>query len=158
MQALLSVMALLHAPVEQNLETIDAYFSADRTPDHFVPYLASWVDLDRFFIKSGIMLESKENPEPLPTGQGRLRELIGAASYLSQWRGTARGLKLFLETATGEREFIIDENVRDESGALRTFHFKVTAPAAAKNYRRLIEHIIEQEKPAYVSFELHFSD
>ena len=87
---------------------------------------------------------------------GCLRELVAAAAYLSKWRGTMRGLTLFLETATGAPGFEINENVPDSDGSLRPYHIRVRAPEGVVSHRRLIEMIIEQEKPAYVTYDLEF--
>ena len=84
MDAILGVMEDMHAPAEDCLARIELYFNPYDTQPRFVPYLASWLDLERFFDVSG--------SEPVSTGRGRLRELIARAAYLSQWRGTRRGL------------------------------------------------------------------
>lgn len=154
--ALLAVMEALHAPSEEVLTHLDQYFDPYRAPDRFVPYLAQWVDL-------GPLLTDRSDPEvPLltrfPTGLGRLRELIAAAAFLSQWRGTARGLLAFLETALGAQGFAIDEAVTDDAGRAIPFHLRVRAPAETEAHRALIERIIEIEKPAYVTYELIFSE
>jgi hypothetical protein len=82
---------------------------------------------------------------------------VAAAAYLSQWRGTARGLLRFLETATGLQGFIIEEQVLDPNGRPRPFHIRVIAPAEAAPYQVLLERVIEFEKPAYVTYELVFN-
>lgn len=154
--ALLEVMVALHAPAEERLAHLPAIFSPWQTPDRFVPYLASWVDLDRFFPPAAAEgRAARAGGEPISTGTGRLRELIGAAAYLSQWRGTSHGLCRFLQTATGAAEFRIDEQV-EEAGEVLPYHIRVTAPASCARHRALIERIIEQEKPAYVTYELEF--
>jgi hypothetical protein len=94
--------------------------------------------------------------DPISTGTGQLRELIAAAAYLSQWRGTAKGLKLFLETATGMSGFELVENVEDAGGDQPPFHIRILAPPEAQPHVALIERIVDQEKPAYVSYELEF--
>jgi len=139
--ALLSVMEVLHAPSEQVLENLDALFDPRRAPDRFVPFLARWVDLDL----------------PVTTGLGRLRELAAAGVELSRWRGTARGLLLFLSTATGRKDFEVDERVPGPNGLPRPFHIRVLAPAELAAHRPMLERIIELEKPAYVTYELHFA-
>ena len=146
--ALLKVMEVLHAPSEEALAQIDLFFNLYLAPDHFVPFLARWVDLERFL---------SEAPDPagmFPPGLGRLRELIAAAAYLSKWRGTAEGLRRFLETATGIDGFAIDEEVPGANGRPRAFHIRVRAPEAARRYQALIERIVELEKPAYVTHEI----
>jgi phage tail-like protein len=141
LMALLGVMDVLHAPTEAMLAELDALFDPRRAPDRFVPFLARWVDLDL----------------PVTTGLGRLRELVAAGVELSRWRGTARGLLLFLSTATGRRDFELDERVPGSDGLPRPFHIRVRAPAELAPHRPMLERIIELEKPAYVTYELHFT-
>jgi phage tail-like protein len=138
--ALLDVMEALHAPSEAALAGLPSLFDPLRAPERFVPFLARWVDL-------GV---------PVTTGLGRLRELVAAAVELSRWRGTARGLLLFLRTATGREDFVIEERVPGANGRPRPFHLRVRAPAELAPHRPMVEAIIEREKPAYVTYELHF--
>lgn len=151
--ALLDVMEDLHAPSEAVLATLDERFDPRRAPDRFVPLLARWVDLDHLF-------EEGVGGDGLPAALelGHLRELVASATDLSRWRGTARGLVLFLETATGQRGFAIDEQIAGADGEIRPFHLSVTAPASSRTRRALLEKIIEREKPAYVTYELRFDD
>jgi phage tail-like protein len=157
LNALLEVMESLHEPAEAVLAHLESYFNAYRTPDIFVPSLAGWVDLDRFYpFYSALPEDLQRSVDPISSGTGQLRELIAAAAYLSQWRGTAKGLKLFLETATGTKGFELVENVDSKDSRPRPFHICITAPAEAKKHVVLIERIVEQEKPAYVTYELEF--
>lgn len=138
--ALLEVMEALHAPSEAVLSGLESHFDPRRAPERFVPFLARWVGMDL----------------PVTTGLGRLRELVAAAVEISRWRGTARGLRLFLTTATGRTDFEVDEAVPGPDGRPRPFHIRVRAPAQVAGHRLLLERIIEREKPAYVTYELHF--
>ncbi|WP_164015833.1 phage tail protein [Pyxidicoccus trucidator] len=138
--ALLEVMEVLHAPSEGVLSGLESHFDPRRAPDRFVPFLARWVGMDL----------------PVTTGLGRLRELVAAAVDISRWRGTARGLLLFLTTATGRTDFEVDEAVPGPDGLPRPFHVRVRAPAEVEAHRLLLERIIEREKPAYVTYELLF--
>lgn len=153
--AILDAMAQLHAPDEQVLDTLDAFFDPARTDDRFVPLLARWVDLERLFTQSAAT-SGTASSEAISTGHGRLRELIARAAFLSKWRGTRTGLIAFLETATGTSGFLIDEQVTGEDGRPRPFHIRVSAPAAQSPHRALIERIVELEKPAYVTYQLAF--
>ncbi len=153
--AILATMETLQAPSEEVLNHLDAYFDPYRTPDRFVTFLADWVDMEQLLVQTPEE-RAVTDAEPLPTGLGRLRELIAAAAYLSQWRGTRQGLRRFLETATGVQGFEIDENVPGDDGIPRPFHIRVRAPQSTLPYRVLLEHIIEIEKPAYVTHELQF--
>ena len=156
LDVLLDVMEAQHAPSEAALEQLDAYFDPYRTPAEFVPFLATWVDLGTLLREAPSLFEG--DVPPLPTGIGRLRELIAAAAYLSKWRGTYKGLQRFLETATGVTGFTIDEAVQDSTGQVLPYHIRVTAPERVVQFRPMIDHIIEMEKPAYVTYELQFED
>lgn len=152
LDALLHAMEALHAPDQEALAHLESYFSAYEAPDEFVPMLARWVDLDR------LLAETPDHPaDAFAGGLGRLRELVAAAAYLSKWRGTARGLLRFLQTATGLSGWEIDETVPGADGQPRPFHIRVVAPTGAARYRALVERIVEMEKPAYVTYELAMS-
>lgn len=138
---LIQVMSALHEPSERALQALDANFDPRRADPRFVPLLARWMNLELAF----------------PAGPGRLRELTAAAFELAQWRGTARGLVRFLEIATGETGFQVDERVLDDEGRVRPFHARVRMPARVADRRAFLEQIVEREKPAYVTFELAFS-
>ncbi len=153
--ALLDVMEELHEPSEEVLHELDRHFDAARCADSMVPYLALWVDLD--WLLSRAEDEPHSEGRPFPAGMGRLRLLIERAFRLSQWRGTRRGLQLFLETATGLAGFQIQEQPPDSIGRPRPFHLRIVAPAEAKPLSLLIERIVEQERPAFVTYELEFA-
>jgi phage tail-like protein len=153
LDTLLNVMEVLHEPSEEVLTELDAFLDPRRTPDRFVPFLASWVDLDELLSESAASLTG---PPTFPTGLGRLRELIATAAFLSKWRGTAKGLLRFLETATGVQGFEVDEHVLGPDGLPIPFHLRILAPEATRPYQVLIERIIVLEKPAYVTYEVTF--
>lgn len=154
--AILDVMEALHLPSEAALARLDAAFDPRRTVDDFVPFLALWVDLDRLFKEPRGTGSVKWSRAKISTGIGRLRELVASAAYLSKWRGTAKGLRLFLQTATGETNFAIKENV-DSDGCSKLFHITVNAPVSLASHQALLERIIESEKPAYVTYQLTFT-
>jgi phage tail-like protein len=148
LHALLSVMEALHEPDEEALASLPLYLNPFEAPDEFVAFLARWLDLDRFL--------SETEASPLVSGLGQLRQLIAAAPQLSKWRGTAYGLTLFLEMATGVPGFVLQETVSDAEGRPLPFHVRLFAPAAAREYHNLIQQILELEKPAYVTYDLKF--
>jgi phage tail-like protein len=155
--ALLEVMEALHEPSEAELERLDATLDPRRTSEEFVPFLARWVDLEWLLDKPpGRRAASSSLRNPITTGPGRLRELVAAAAHLSQWRGTAKGLLLFLETATGVQGFEVEEEVSKPDGGTIPYHIHVRAPQSTASHKTLIERIIEMEKPAYVTYELSF--
>lgn len=155
LSGILAVMETLHAPAEEKLLALDANFDPRRAPESFVPFLARWVDLDRIGEKPRTA-RAEVRSTSLPAGVGRLRELIAMAAFLSRWRGTAKGLLQFLETATGARGFEIDERVPGPDGSPRPFHFRLRVPVEALAVRKLIERIVESEKPAYVTCEIAY--
>lgn len=152
--ALLEAMEALQTPDEAVLDHLDAYFDAYRTPGAFVPFLASWVDLDWLLLE----VPGSTSAASLPVELGRLREVVAAATFLAQWRGTAKGLLRFLEMATGIQGFAIEEQVPGPDGLPRPFHMRVLVPSEAARYQVIIERIIESEKPAYVTYELQVGD
>ena len=132
--AILGVMEAMHAPSEDALARFGDALNPRTAPDRFVPFLASWMGLD--FVSGGAA----------PIDLARLRELIANANTIAKWRGTATGLILFVEIATGLRGFTVDEP--------RPFHFVLRAPQAAEPHRELIARIVDTEKPAYVTSEV----
>lgn len=152
--AILALMEDHHTPAESVLSHLNTFFDPRRAPDEFVPYLASWVDLEML-----LDLPHAEEGSATPTlssGVGRLRELVANAAKLSHWRGTRTGMRLFLETATGATGFEINEAVKGPDGRIKPFHLLVSAPGELMPHRGLIQRIIELEKPAYVTYELEF--
>ncbi len=155
--ALLATMEAMHDPSEAALTNLDGYFNPYRAPDAFVPFIAGWLDLERFLSLKPTKLDAATAQTLFPSGLGRLRELVASAAFLSKWRGTSKGLIRFLETATGITGFVVEEQVMDESNQIRPFHIRVIGPKAAAVYQPLIERIIDLEKPAYVTYELEFA-
>ena len=151
--AVLDLMETLHLPSETALARLDAVFDPRRTTEDVVPFLARWVDLDWLFQETRSTGTITRSRPTISTGIARLRELVSSAAYLSKWRGTAKGLRHFLQRATGEENFEIKENV-DRDGLPKLFHLVVVAPASMRPHQALIERIVESEKPAYVTYEL----
>jgi phage tail-like protein len=148
LDAVVSVMEALHAPVEGTLRSLGDTFHPYRCPERFVPFLAGWVDLDRFLSDTGRAGGS------LPTGSGRLRQLVADAAVLSKRSGTVEGFVQFLETATGVAGFTVEEDVVDDDGAVRPFVVRLHVPAAALPYLDLVQRIVDSEKPAYLICEV----
>lgn len=152
MYALLETMAALPAPSEEVLDRLEAFFNPYHTPEGFVPFLASWVNMDWVLLENAA--EFSTLTPPLPSGTGRLRELVASATFLAQWRGTAKGLLRFLETASGVQGFTVEEQIPGPDGRPRPFHITIHAPAEATPYQPMLKRIIEAEKPAYVTYDL----
>jgi phage tail-like protein len=157
LRAILDEMEEFHLPSSRILDHLDAYLDPYRTPAPFVAYLARWLDLERLFDDPADDYEVQEDGRnPISSGLGRLRELVASAAYLSQWRGTWRGLGRFLEVATGIDGFAVEEEVRGQDREVLPFHIRIRAPRKARVHRSLIDRIVALEKPAYVTYELDF--
>jgi phage tail-like protein len=156
LHAILGVMEGLHVHTESRLAHIDQLFNPYDTDPQFVPYLATWLDLERFFDASDGGATTRD--EPITSGSGRLRELIARAAYLSKWRGTGHGLRAFLETATGATGFEIEERPAVEHAWREAFHIRVRVPAWLVIHQALIARIVESEKPAYVTVEILYEN
>lgn len=148
LDAVLEAAARLPEPDEAMLAAMDQLFDPRRTNDNMVAFLASWVDLDRFLIRR----TGDNTGGELASGTGALRELCAAAAELSRNRGTRHGLIRFLELATGQQGFRVEEN-RDRHGGDKPFHLLVTAPPEAEPHAELIHAVVAYEKPAYVTYD-----
>ena len=152
LDGLLETMDALHGPSEQVLGELDGYIDPARTPDRFLPMLASWLDLAPYLDWTGGRRNFGE-PRFTP-GMDKLRLLVTRAADLNARRGTRAELEEFLSIATGTTEFAVEENPPDLQGMPRPFHLRVHAPDSAKRYDDLIARIVEGERPAYVTFEI----
>lgn len=147
LDAVLDTMVELQRHPESVLADLDLYLDPRRTPvDGMVPYLAGWLDLDYLFAGDGGAYQPSAGL-PIGSGLGWLRELVSVGAELAQWRGTRRGLQLFLQAATGVVGFEIDD-------ASRPTHLVVTAPAAAAPFAALVERIVAAEKPVHLTHEV----
>jgi phage tail-like protein len=157
--AILDVMEALHSPAEQALTTLQSNFDPRRAPERFVLFLARWLDVDRFFENPfEASRRAQSSTQMRPEDSARLRELVANAVFLSQWRGTSKGLRLLLETITGVHGFVIEEG--DVEGGVNSmpFHFVLRGPPEAIPFRGLIERIVESEKPAYVTSQIELGE
>lgn len=139
---LLDAMEALHEPDMHILEHVDDYLDPFTAPDHFLPFLSTWVDHDWLLDELGDHAHTL-TPE-------RLRWLIAAAPDLARWRGTRLGLTRFLELATGTEGF----DVSDATD--RPFHIAVAAPETARNQADLITRITRAMRPAHTTFEINW--
>ena len=153
--AILSAMEAMHAPSEEILARADEFVDPYRAPDGFAIMLASWLDLDRYFDwasgRRGL------GAARYAAGLGCLRNLTAEAAHLMRWRGTTYALERFLSVATGHTGFRVVENPVDQSGQPRPFHIQVEAPAAARRFGDLIRKIVDEERPAYVTYDISFA-
>lgn len=153
--ATLEVMEMLQAPAENALATLDAHVDPMRAPPNFALMLARWLDLERYLDWTGG--RPGEGAPRYAAGLGRLRLLCLEAAELARWRGTRRTLERILTVATGLPGYAVQENPPGPKGEARCFHLRVVAPAAARPLADLVRRIVDEERPAYTTYEIEFS-
>ena len=160
---LLWIVQHLFGSIESQLESIHQYFDSYETREDFLPWLAAW---------SAMILETD-----WPVN--KKRRLIKKAMELYRWRGTVKGLKLFIALFTSFEPYI-QENVWPYQGlrigvsstvgidtvilppvdkahaflCVMPHQFRDVSP---ESIIRLHE-IIEMEKPAHSHYMLKFEE
>lgn len=135
-------------PLERTIEQIPLYFDPRITPDSFLAWLASWVN---------IALNEKWSLE-------QRRSLIKAAPDLYRWRGTRRGMSEYIKLYSGVKPIIVEPEQAhpDDHEPLPNYVFRVilNVPDVEEIDREIIEEIIEAEKPAHTAYilEIHQVD
>lgn len=153
-------------PLEGQIDHLPLYFDPQMAPPDFLPWLASWLDL---------VLDERWPEE-------RRRLLIRSAAALYRKRGTRQGLQRYLEIFAGDRIEIIEHRANNfrlgPEGRLgagialgtqnvpHTFTVNVRLPPVAveddesvredMERRRIVEAIIQAEKPAHTGYTLRF--
>jgi phage tail-like protein len=122
----------LLGPIQQIIAHFDLFLDPATTPASFIPYLNDWM---------GHLVDEHWSGETQ-------RELLRQASWLHQARGTRAGLTRYLEIATGAA-VEIEENVDGP----HTFRVTLRQGERAID-RRIVERIIELNRPAHTSFRL----
>jgi phage tail-like protein len=156
---LLNIFEQTFEPVVDALDVLHAYLDPRTAPEAMLPFLAYWVGW-RFI--PNITLE-------------RQRYLIHQAMEIYRWRGTKKGLRFFLHLYTGlpldeeyidiqdifEQGFKIDDKtklgINSIIGGSKPYHFivRLRHPETDQIDEQLVRQIIEQEKPAFCTYELN---
>ena len=152
-------------PTVESLDVLWAYLDPLTAPQAMLPFLAHWVAWPM---------------DPRWSIQ-KQRRLIRQAMEIYRWRGTRRGLRLYLHLYT---DLPLDEDIPQELdkhigieevfgdgfvlsttrmgedsiiGGGRPFHFIVTLrpDAGFQVDESLVRYIIDQEKPAFCTYELY---
>ena len=166
MGRLLKLFEQAFDPSIQILGLLWAYLDSLTAPETLLPFLAYWVGW----------------PSEVPWGLEQQRRLIRRALEIYRWRGTRRGLRLYLHLYTGlpldapetpiaEQHISIQETFSQGfvmgaarlgentmMGGGRPYHFIVRLRSPEPLDEPLIRTIIEQEKPAFCTYELHLED
>ncbi|MDX2097709.1 MAG: phage tail protein [Leptolyngbyaceae cyanobacterium bins.59] len=164
---LLKVFEQAFDPIVQSLNGMWANLDPLTAPEALLPFLAHWV---------GWNLDARWSPD-------QQRRLIRNAMDIYRWRGTRQGLRLFLHLYT---DLPLDEDLPETEkhiciqgasykafnlgfaylgldtavGRGRPYHFLVhLRPEPDRSIdESLIRHIIEQEKPAFCTYELFIGE
>lgn len=153
-------------PAVQALDAIHHYLDSRTSPEAILPFLAYWVGWN---LSPSISVE-------------RQRYLIRQAMEIYRWRGTKKGLRFYLHLYTG---LPLDEDLPEEEkhiyiqdvfhrgfmtgetrlgqdsivGGGKPYHFIVRL-RTSNEYEvneQLVRHVIEQEKPAFCTYELYIN-
>ncbi len=108
--AILEVMETMHAPCESTLDRLHENFNPNRASDAFVPYLASWVDLEVLFDVPRAKSPSSSLALPL------LRHCRNGA-------GPARESASFLRLPQAQRDLKWTSRYSEPMGKLNLFIF-----------------------------------
>jgi phage tail-like protein len=131
----LALFETLLLPLEGAVANFDLFLNPRTAPDAFLPWLESWFELEALWTVA------------------QRRALL--ASF--PWRGTRLGLYRLLETYTGQRPLIIDDDAQ-----LPPHTFRVVLPVSLGELaqRQITEASIRQLldlcKPAHTTYELEF--
>jgi phage tail-like protein len=158
-------------PIEGQIDNVALYLDPWMTPREFLPWLASWLNL---------VLDDRLSEE-------RKRWLIQSALSLYRRRGTREGLQDYLEIYTGQRAQFIEHRGNDfrlgpgtrlgpgialgKGNRPHTFTVIMRLPPIPESAgddnerarleserRRMIEAIIEAEKPAHTDYTLRIEN
>ena len=149
-------------PDIQTLSSLWAYLDPLTAPEAMLPFLAQWVGW----------------PSDIPWSIAQQRRLIGRALEIYRWRGTRRGLRLYLHLYTGlpleddpaipesekhisivetfSRGLLLGQSRLGEDSILgggKPFHFTVQIRSDRPLDEPLIRTIIDQEKPVFCTYD-----
>jgi phage tail-like protein len=140
-------------PIDRQIDGLEHYFDPDLTPDAFLPWLASWLD---------VALDDR-------WPRARQVALIRAAPELHRWRGTRRGLahhlRLYLdvepeieEAAGGLRlgpsTQLGFRTILGESGPRHHFTVTLRVPDPSGLDYAAVAALIDAQKPAHCTYSL----
>lgn len=150
----LAIFEQAFEPAVNQLQSLWAYLDPLTAPEGMLPFLAHWVGW----------------PDDIHWGVDRQRRLIRQAMEIYQWRGTRKGLRLYLQLYTDlpdDQIQIIESftqgfvlggetslGVTTLIGGGQPFHFTVRLQSHEPLEEALIRKIIDQEKPAFCTYDL----
>jgi phage tail-like protein len=129
----LQMFEAIWEPLEQRQDHFEMYFNPRTCPASFLPWFASWFDLQ----------VSPQLPE------ARLRSLLAEAIEIYRWRGTKYGLARMIEVCTGLKPEITET-------PSEPFVFRIKIYLSEGNSAGIdeIEKLIHEHKPAHAGYLL----
>ena len=124
-------------PIEWNVDNFDLFLDPGTTPGEFIPWLLNWfkISLD-------------------PTwDEPQRRKLLKEANEIFCLRGTLSSLTRVLQIYLGNTPVIVDDNATLPP---YTFKVKISMQADQVN-QKLIEQLININKPAYTTYTIEYS-
>lgn len=149
----LNIFEDIMRPLENTIDNLSLYFDPMMTPESFIPWLASWLDLI---------------PDPSWTVKKR-RELIKSAAMIHRLRGTKRGLSEYLRIYTGSVPEISEavQGMKLDSDTRLGINTILGSPGSANSFTVTLEidgnnevdidtvrAIIDSQKPAHTVYTL----
>jgi phage tail-like protein len=164
-------------PAVEILDHLWAYLNPLTSPESLLPFLAHWVGWK----------EIEDLPVNFSLTKEKQRELIHRAIQLYAWRGTKKGLRLYLhyytdlpldENLPEDRKHIYIQEVFEQGfiigsaklgdhpviGSQQPYHFvvnlrfdQILTSEQKQIYEDLCHKIIEQEKPAFCTYKLYIN-
>ncbi len=136
MSRFLALFESILIPIEWNIDNFDLYLDPQTSPVGFLPWLCNWFD---------VVFDDTWN-------ERQRRLFLGEAAALYGRRGTRWAMTRLLEIYTGHAP-----QIDDKAEKLDPFTFIVNIPIREKELNRtLIEHIIDNNKPAHTTYKLRF--
>ena len=136
MSRFLALFESILIPIEWNIDNFDLYLDPDTSPVGFLPWLCNWFE---------VVFDDTWN-------ERQRRQFLGEAAELYGRRGTQWAMSRLLEIYTGH-----PPRIDDKAEKLDPFTFSVEIPLSEKGLNRtLIEHIIDNNKPAHTTYKLRF--
>ena len=136
MSRFLAVFESILMPIEWNIDNFDLYLDIGTAPPGFLPWLANWHEI--VFDPSW--------------SDAQRRDFLKAAYQIYARRGTHWALTKILEIYTG-----MEPEIDDTSEKLAPHTFIVKLPLRKREVdKRLIEALIDTNKPAHTTYEVKY--
>jgi len=144
------IVAVMSGIVAERAAVIDAaasLFDPSTTPEAFLPWLAEWYGFDWLFVDPADPRRALPMARAFPTGAARLRALLVAWPQLTHRRGSADGLRLTLELATGLQSIAVHHVPARQ-------HVSAFLLNRSSDLQPWLARLIASERPAHMTWSL----